>query len=136
MFLGRYLFPLHESPKYLLGRGRDAEVVVVVQKIAAFNKATTWLTLEHFQAIDSELALGNETHEPQTRFSDTAGIVKKSISKFSPEKLKGLFSTPKMAFSTSMMILLWCMVSNIEQSRFHCIEYRLHLISKWPRLSS
>ena len=41
-----FVFHLYESPKYLMGRGRDAEAVEVIHKIAAYNGRTSSLTLE------------------------------------------------------------------------------------------
>lgn len=109
MFLGRFIFPLHESPKYLIGRGRDAEAVQVLHKIAAYNKTSTWLTLAHFQQIDNDLGNGNPLIQTSAH-QEASNVLKKNISKFEPEKMKALFSTPIMAFSTTMMILLWCMI--------------------------
>ncbi|KAG8880324.1 hypothetical protein FRB97_000937 [Tulasnella sp. 331] len=40
-----FVFTLYESPKYLMGRGRDAEAVEVVHKVAALNGTTSNLTL-------------------------------------------------------------------------------------------
>lgn len=109
MFLGRMLFPLHESPKFLIGQGRDFEAVQVMHKIAAFNKTTTWLTLEHFQQIDEDLR--NDSAIPQVSArQEASNVVKNSLSKFEPKKLKALFSTRRMAVSTTLMILLWCMI--------------------------
>ncbi|KAF5692261.1 membrane transporter [Fusarium denticulatum] len=55
LFLIRLTFRVPETPKFLLGKGRDAEAVVVIQEIARRNGGTTWLTLEHFENIDREL---------------------------------------------------------------------------------
>ncbi|KIX08884.1 uncharacterized protein Z518_03541 [Rhinocladiella mackenziei CBS 650.93] len=106
MFVGRFVFPLHESPKYLLGRGRDAKVVEVIHKIAAYNGATSWLTIDHFEQIDREVASESSSAHQLTAKS----VIRSNLAKFEPQKLKGLFSTPKMAFSTICMILLWCMI--------------------------
>jgi hypothetical protein len=42
-----FVFKLYESPKFLMGRGMDAEAVDVVHKVAAYNGRTSTLTLEH-----------------------------------------------------------------------------------------
>lgn len=111
MFMARLLFRVYETPKYLLGKGLDAQAVEVVQKIAGRNKTTTWLTLAHFEAIDRELNIPTqevaETSAPNT---DHKNIIKRNVEKFSPDKLRSLFSTPRLAFSTSAMIFLWCSI--------------------------
>ena len=44
-----FAFDLYESPKYLMGRGRDAEAIEVLEKVAAYNGSTNRLTLEQLQ---------------------------------------------------------------------------------------
>ncbi|KAH6886169.1 major facilitator superfamily domain-containing protein [Thelonectria olida] len=109
MFLMRFLFRIYETPKYLLGKGLDKQAVEVVQKIAARNKTTTWLTISHFEAIDAEIRLanGDETAGPST---GSRTIIKKNLDKFTPRKIKALFSTPRLALSTSLMLFLWCSI--------------------------
>lgn len=36
------LFTFHESPKWLVGRGRDEEAVEVVRRVREFNRRKTW----------------------------------------------------------------------------------------------
>lgn len=52
-FLRFVAFHLYESPKYLMGRGRDAEAVEVVHKVAAYNGKTSTLTLQMLQDAES-----------------------------------------------------------------------------------
>jgi hypothetical protein len=53
-FLRYFVFKFHESPKFLLSRGREAEAIEVLHKIAKFNRAPPpTLTLEMFAAIDA-----------------------------------------------------------------------------------
>ncbi|KAH4020823.1 hypothetical protein HBI38_172210 [Parastagonospora nodorum] len=53
-FLRYFVFNFHESPKFLLARGREAEAIEVLHKIAKFNRAPPpTLTLEMFAAIDA-----------------------------------------------------------------------------------
>ena len=33
-----FVFPLHESPRYLLGRGHDDDAVTVIHEIARYNR--------------------------------------------------------------------------------------------------
>lgn len=113
MFLMRFAFKVYETPKFLLGKGRDREAAEVIQKIAARNKTTTWLTVSHFEAIDAELGVGvadgDEQESPNTE-NDNRGIVQKNLDKFRPDKIRMLFSTPRLALSTTLMIFLWCSI--------------------------
>ena len=52
-FLRFFVFHFHESPKFLLSRGREAEAIEVLHKIAKFNDAPPpQLTVDMFAAID------------------------------------------------------------------------------------
>ncbi|KAI9373541.1 major facilitator superfamily domain-containing protein [Aspergillus egyptiacus] len=110
MFLARLLFRIYETPKYLLGKGLDQQAVDVVTKIAKRNGNTTWLTVSHFEAIDAQMS--TEQSSPTSRAPNTTSknILHRTVDKFTPDKIKALFSTPKLAFSTSMMLFLWCSI--------------------------
>lgn len=61
-FLRFVVFKFHESPKFLLSKGKEQEAIDVLHKIAKFNKQPPpQLTVEHFHAID--LDAGVELHE-------------------------------------------------------------------------
>ncbi|RSM02943.1 hypothetical protein CDV31_010684 [Fusarium ambrosium] len=114
LFLMRLLFRVYETPKYLLGKGLDQQAVDVVQKVAARNKTTTWLTISHFEAIDAELNSNNinntTTVEDQAPNANHRNIIKRNIEKFRPDKIRSLFATPQIAISTSLMLFLWCSI--------------------------
>lgn len=112
MFLLRLTFRVPETPKFLLGKGRDAEAVFVVQQIAARNNDTTWLTLTHFEAIDREIGLeppASATGAPSPN-AGSDSIIRRNLEKFKPEKVATLFSSPRLALSTTLMIFLWCSI--------------------------
>lgn len=51
MWVARFIiYPIPESPKYLIAKGRDAEALEVIKHIAAQNGKTTTLTLERLRA--------------------------------------------------------------------------------------
>lgn len=51
MWVARFwVYPIPESPKYLIGKGRDAEALEVIRFIAKQNGKTTSLTLEQLKA--------------------------------------------------------------------------------------
>jgi MFS family permease len=111
MFLFRLLFRVYETPKYLLGKGLDQQAVEVVHKIATRNNDTSWLTIEHFEAIDREL-MTTSSQEALTPAPNTnhKSIIRRNIDKFKPEKIRTLFSTPQLALSTSLLLFLWCAI--------------------------
>lgn len=60
-----FLFTFHESPKFLLAKGKDEAALDVLYKIAKFNRAPTPnLTVDDFRLLDSHYA------EEQSRTSD------------------------------------------------------------------
>ncbi|KAG8884900.1 hypothetical protein FRB98_002098 [Tulasnella sp. 332] len=98
-----FIFKLYESPKYLMGRGRDAEAVEVVHKVAAFNGTTSNLTLEDLTRFDP---VGGLVGESGVDTSASAAI-KRNTEKFKANHIKALFATTKMAWSTSLIIFMW-----------------------------
>lgn len=52
-----FIYPIPESPKYLIGKGRDAEALEVIRFIAAENGKTSRLTLEQLQAAGEGVTL-------------------------------------------------------------------------------
>ncbi|KAG8862219.1 hypothetical protein FRB96_001798 [Tulasnella sp. 330] len=101
-----FIFKLYESPKYLMGRGRDAEAVEVVHKVAAFNGTTSNLTLEDLTRFDP---VGGLVGESGVDTSASAAI-KRNTEKFKANHIKALFATTKMAWSTSLIIFMWAVI--------------------------
>lgn len=91
-----FLFDLIESPRYLVGKGKDEEAVAAVHKIAAYNSTTSSLTLEHLTEIGSMVDDG----------ALRKGILSRT-SNFTIGHIKALFSTKEMAYSTSLLISIW-----------------------------
>lgn len=53
MFAIRFLcFTIYESPKYLMGKGRDEDAVKVVHEVARRNGKSSYLTLEMLQSCE------------------------------------------------------------------------------------
>ncbi len=100
-----FVFHLYESPKYLMGRGRDAEAVEVVHKVAAYNGKTSSLTIE--MLTEAGYLVGNDpTHGAEFGTSAKAAAMRK-IRGFSGSHVKPLFATRKLAYSTTLLIILW-----------------------------
>ncbi|KAL5351858.1 hypothetical protein ACLOAV_003720 [Pseudogymnoascus australis] len=88
VFFARYfIFRFHESPKFLLARGREQEAIDVLHKIAKFNGASApELTVEDFHEIDR--ATGVESNN-QAVTTGAKGIILRVFKNLS--FLKGIF---------------------------------------------
>ncbi|KAH9943665.1 MFS general substrate transporter [Amylocystis lapponica] len=98
-----FLFRLEESPRFLIGRGRDEEAVAVIHRIAAFNGKTSSLTLEELTGAGEKAAAANGKGAAAAR---RRKLLSES-SVFNLHHIKALFETPKLAWSTSLLIALW-----------------------------
>jgi hypothetical protein len=95
---------LKETPKFLIGEGRDEEVVETLQAIATKYNRPCSLTLERLQAcgVTGE-ATGRRKSvgaHASSRFSFAEVIV----------HLKGLFETRKIGLSTSLIWFSWLLI--------------------------
>ena len=112
-FLRFFVFTLYESPKYLMGKGRDEEAVAVVHKVATYNGKSSSLKVEHLKAAEREFGRPDEdTKEVYGSGSmdvGTKAALKRQLSKFNFSHVKSLFATRKLAWSTSLLIILWGM---------------------------
>ncbi|KAF4630614.1 hypothetical protein G7Y89_g7527 [Cudoniella acicularis] len=107
MFLLRFLFfHLFESPKFLLSRGRQSEAVDVIHGMASANKTTTWLTSE---ILDSIAGTPSSSTSPSTNNAklSTIEILQRKFSSFSTERIAPLFSTRKLALTTTLLWFCW-----------------------------
>lgn len=98
MFICRFVFfTLYESPKYLMGKGRDEDAVKIVHEVARRNGKTSTLRVEDLQLLDRE---GHQR-------TDAAAALSRKLEKLSLEHVHALFATPKLAYSTSLVMLVW-----------------------------
>lgn len=91
-----FVFRFHESPKFLLSRGREAEAIQVLHRIAKFNKAPPpTLSLEMFALIDDtgSTTTNSAMINPDGPRSTTA-TTKHVVKGFGKElrRLKGIFT--------------------------------------------
>jgi len=88
---------MRETPKFLVAHGRDAEAVETLQLYARQANRPISLTLEALQAC-GEL--------------DPAEVERNSKFTFGGlwSHVKGLFSTPKLAWSTSLVFVAWSII--------------------------
>lgn len=106
-----FVFHLYESPKFLMGRGRDAEAVEVVHKVAAYNGTTSSLTLEMLRSVErNRPASRNDDSEKlwiSTIDTSRLGALRRILEVFGWDHITPLFKTRKLAWSTSLLIVLW-----------------------------
>ena len=100
-----FVFHFHESPRFLMGRGRDAEAVAVIHAVAEYNGKTSTLTLEMLQ--EAGAAQGAVAGEKPALDTSARGVLKRQLSVMDTSHVKALFATKKMAYSTTLLIILW-----------------------------
>ena len=111
LWLLRFLFPLWESPKWLMGRGRDAEAVAVVHRVAKFNGTTSSLTVEELEGAGTLGGLGDaEAGKGGGHDTSALGAVRRNLSKLSLSHLRALFATRRLALSTSILVAIWALI--------------------------
>lgn len=106
-----FIFHLYESPKFLMGRGRDAEAVEVVHKVAAYNGTTSNITLDMLRRVERNCpaCLNYDSEKPPISVTDTSrlGALHRILQEFGWDHITPLFQTRKLAWSTSLLITLW-----------------------------
>lgn len=103
VFIVRFLcFQIHESPKYLMGKGKDEEAVRVVHEVARRNGQTTRLTVEDLRACEPE---GYQRSDSQA-----GDAIKRRMQVLSSEHVRPLFSSPKLAWSTTGLMIIWAFI--------------------------
>ncbi|KAG0148800.1 hypothetical protein CROQUDRAFT_669663 [Cronartium quercuum f. sp. fusiforme G11] len=101
MFLLRiFAFTLFESPKYLMGKGRDADAVAVIHEVARRNGRHSTLTLAHLEAV--ELGGKKDTH--------TRAALKRQLARLDATHLRALFATPALVRSTLFITTIWAFI--------------------------
>lgn len=112
------VFRLDESPRYLIGKGRDEEAVEIIHKIAKFNgKADRCtLTVEDLQEAGRDCHAKESSAFPVAKLSggdrastvpEATDVERKAGLLLSSSHIKPLFATRKMAWSTSLLIVIW-----------------------------
>ncbi|KAK4042207.1 hypothetical protein C8A01DRAFT_14111 [Parachaetomium inaequale] len=102
MFVVRFgLFTIYESPKYLMGKGKDEEAVRIVREVARRNGKETTLTVEDLRACEPE----GYVHQAKA-----ADAVRRKLENVSLDRVKALFATRKLALSTGLIMLIWAFI--------------------------
>ncbi|EXJ57717.1 uncharacterized protein A1O5_12507 [Cladophialophora psammophila CBS 110553] len=108
-FFARFVFfRLRESPRYLIGQGRYQEAIDVLNDIANYNGTTQPLTVEDLLQVERDYA--NAGHPAAIKRPTTW---QRTLAQFRPggfKHVRALFSTKKVAYSTTLIILVWGMI--------------------------
>jgi O-antigen ligase len=111
LWVGRFFVcPVYESPKFLASIGRDEAAVEVIQKIAKRNKTTTSLTVEDLQNAAMPYMTEDEItamKKGQSKEMSSLDLIKLAMTNTSTGHIKALFSTPRLAFSTSLITVIY-----------------------------
>ncbi|PSR94563.1 hypothetical protein PHLCEN_2v4431 [Hermanssonia centrifuga] len=99
------VFHLYESPKYLMGRGRDTDAVDIVHKVAAYNGTISGLTVEMLEEAGRLASLVDPTTGNMETSAKAAALRK--LRKFNKGHVSSLFATKKLAYSTFLLIVIW-----------------------------
>ena len=105
-----FVFNLYESPKYLMGRGLDAEAIEVLEKVATFNGSTNRLTLEQLRKTGVVAGTEGGAERGGTVDGTVAAAIRRNLELLKGDHVNSLFGTRKLALSTSLLIILWTFV--------------------------
>ncbi|KAF7503965.1 hypothetical protein GJ744_002939 [Endocarpon pusillum] len=101
MFFLRFVcFTLFESPKYLMGRGEDEQAISVVHEVAKRNKKSSSMTLMDLQVFDQEGQQG----------TNASAVLARKLEKLNLTHVRALFATKKLAYSTTLIMLVWAFI--------------------------
>lgn len=101
MFCCRFLlFTLYESPKFLMGRGKDEEAVRVVHEVARRNGKTSSLTVANLEVFNQDGDQG----------TNAQAVLKRKLEKVNFTHVRSLFASPKLAWSTSLIMVIWAFI--------------------------
>jgi MFS family permease len=94
-------FQIFESPKYLMGKGRDEDAVRVVHEVARRNGKTTSLRIDHLKACEPEGFVSQAT---------ASAAVKRKLEALSSKHVRALFATKQLAWNTAGLMLVWAFI--------------------------
>jgi hypothetical protein len=115
-FLRYFVFSFHESPKFLLGKGKEQEAIDVLHKIAKFNRAPPpTLTVEHFREIDAQDGTYGSSAESHPHQS-FAHVLRNFFASF--KHLKGLFLNKLQLFIFILLAIAYMVCRSLPVSNY------------------
>jgi len=110
LWIIRWRFQLHESPKYLMGRGRDSEAIEVLNKVADYNGSSNRLTLEQLQKVGVIAGTVSRAEKGGGVDASVAAAIRRNLEHLRGDHVRSLFATRKLALSTSLLIIVWALI--------------------------
>ena len=108
MFVLRFVcFTIFESPKYLMGKGRDADAVRVVHEVARRNGKPCGLRLEDLERCGQ---LGGSGGGAQEKTATATAAVRRRLEVVGLAHVRPLFGTKQLAWSMTLITLVWAFV--------------------------
>ena len=102
-----FAFKLYESPKYLMGKGQNAKAVEVVHKVAEYNRTTTNLGVSDLDRVDAKSGEAGSDAEDKKDETHAQQAIRRQMTKFDSNHVRSLFASRKLAYSTTLLIILW-----------------------------
>jgi hypothetical protein len=103
------LFKLTESPKFLMGRGKLAEAVATVHRVAEYNGKVIEFTEADLTQAGNRAAASSGNNLRTIDTSAKRALLHR-LEKFNISHLKALFATPRLAWSSALIISLWALI--------------------------
>ena len=101
-FLARFgLFTIYESPKYLMGKGRDEDAVKIVHKVGKRNGKSSTLSIDDLQACEPPGYQGAAT---------ARDAVKRKMQALDLTHVRALFASKKLAWNTAGLMTIWAFI--------------------------
>ncbi|THW36564.1 MFS general substrate transporter [Aureobasidium pullulans] len=109
-FLRYFVFTFRESPKFLVSRGREAEAIEVLHKIAKFNKAAPpVLTVAHLAAVDAMATTSHDelaaSGQPLSTAQTFKRVLRNTANSF--KHLKALFTNKLQMFIFVLLVIAY-----------------------------
>ncbi|KAL2864944.1 putative sugar transporter [Aspergillus lucknowensis] len=106
-----FFFSLLESPKYLMGKGKQYEAVSVVREVARRNGKSCNLTADELHDCsndeDGQAELHSHHHRRGLSLFDQ---IKLRLEPLTFSRLHSLFSTRRRAWTTTLLITIWAFI--------------------------
>lgn len=109
LFLVRFAFRVHESPRFHMSRGDDEGAIAALHKIAKINGRETTVTIEDLREVDVRYPRP-DNFEVKDGLLSGKQIIKNRLSKYKLDHIKQVFGTRKQAFSSSLVIFVWAII--------------------------